>query len=316
MSLQSGTVTVECAGGTREGRALDLSGLGVDPRTVVAAVRTDDSETEVPSDGSETEVPSDGTGFDPPADGDQQVRVDCPTPRVAHEYVGFVTASASLRTRTALAAAARSRGLTTPHDESIRTVRDELATLAVPETPDLSAARERLAGAAAAVERLRERVATLRGRLQARRDGGRDASDVEQELGDATRELSELETERAAAREALDHARRRARESRDARERRRRLEDRLANLEREARAHLVESVRAEFAAAVEAVPTPAESGDAGTRPGADPFEADDVTATLAVGRVAALRAPVVLACERFETPATAAAWLDAPVIRV
>lgn len=309
MSLQSETVTVEFAGETREGQAVDLSDVQIDPRTVVAAVRAD------------------GSGTDPPTgDDDPRVRVDCPTPTVAHEYVGLVAPFASLRTRTALAAAARSRGLTTPHDGSIREVRDELAAVEVPETPDLSSARERLAGTSAAVERLRERVATLRGRLEARRDAGRDASDVERELADATRELSERETERAAAREALDHARRRARESRDARERRRRLEDRLANLEREARAHLVDAVRAEFATAVDGLPGAVDDGDAAAQldadadpqsdADADPLDGDDVTATLAVARVANLRAPVVLACERFETPAAAAAWLDAPVIRV
>jgi hypothetical protein len=85
-----------------------------------------------------------------------------------------------------------------------------------------------------------------------------------------------------------------------------RLEDRAANLERAARAHLVEQVETAYTDAVAAVP--------GRTP-ANPFEADGVTAALAIARVAALDAPVVLACDRFESAAAAASWLDAPVIR-
>ena len=218
--------------------------------------------------------------------------VTCPTAGPVHDHVGLVSPSMTLRTRTAL------------------------ADVDVPAAPDLERARRRLAGTESAVDECRERVATLRGRIQARREDGRETTGLEGELAEATAELSEHETERAAAREALSMARREARASRDARERRRRLEDRLANLKRTARDHLVEAVRDRYAAAVTAAPGEARPADDGSPADADPFAVDDVTAALAVARVADVRAPVVLACDRFADPAAAAAWLDAPVIRV
>jgi multidrug resistance efflux pump len=137
-------------------------------------------------------------------------------------------------------------------------------------------------------------------------------SDLEAELAEATRELSERETERAAAREAVERAERIARESRDARERRRRLEDRRANLQRRARAHLVERIRDEYERALSAVP----GGPIEVERFDDPFAVEGVTAALAVGRVAEFRAPIVVACDRFECPGAAAEWLDATVLRV
>ena len=282
--------------GPASGRAVDLRDCGVEPARVVAAVR-------------------DGTGADDGGSADDRAGgpvVDCPRPRPVHEHVGFVRPSMSVRVRTALAAAARSRGGEAPQDAEFAAVREELADLTVPDPPDLAGPRERLAGTDDAVDRIRERVAALRGRVQAGREAGRDVSDLEAELAEATRELSERETERAAAREAVERAERLARESRDARERRRRLEDRRANLERRARAHLVERIRDEYERALAAVP----GGPAETERGDDPFAVEGVTAALAVGRVAEFRAPVVVACDRFAGPETAAEWLDATVIRV
>jgi len=291
----SDEIAVRVAGDCRRGRAVDCSDRSLDPERVVSAVR---DET-VDRSASATAL-----------------SVTCPDPRPVHDHVGLVEPATSVRTRTALAAAARSRGAETPVDDDLRSVRADLADLAVPETPDLRAARRRLAGTESAVTECRERVAALRGRIQAHRDAGRDATDLEAELAEATATLAERETERTAAREALSMVRRKARTSRDARERRRRLEDRLANLERSAREHLVEAVRDSFAAAVAtALRAPAESHpDSG--PDADPIAVDGVTAALAVARVADLRAPVVLACDRFDSPTDAATWLDAPVIRV
>lgn len=213
---------------------------------------------------------------------------------------------------------------------------ERLATLDPPADPDVAAARRRVAGTADDVDQLRERVATLRGRVAAAREAGRDADDIETELTAAIRNLSEAETERAAAREAVDRARRRAREARDRRERRRRLEEKLANLSRDARAHLVDSLRERFAAALAAVPgwegtrpadeskhqvgvsRPAEDGSVvSSGPVAsDPFDADPVPAALAVCRVARLYAPVVLDCDRLGGPGSAAEWLDARVVSV
>jgi hypothetical protein len=294
-----GGITVRLADDAASGRVVDLRGRGLDPDRVAAAVR---GETQSRGEGSE----------DSGVAGDQTDRgptVDCPRPRAVHEHVGCVRPSMAVRVRTALAAAARSRGGEAPQDAELAEVREELAEVTVPEPPDLNGPRERLAGTDDAVDRIRERVAALRGRVQAAREAGRDVSDLEAELAEATRELSERETERAAAREAVERAERLARESRDARERRRRLEDRRANLRRRARAHLVERIRDEYAEALAAVPGGPEAVD-------DPFAVEGATAALAVGRVADFRAPVVVACDRFERPDAAAKWLDAPVIRV
>ncbi|QLH76305.1 hypothetical protein HZS55_02855 [Halosimplex rubrum] len=280
-------------GESASGRVVDLRDRGLDRDRVAAAVRR-----ESPT--------GDGEAEEPPGP-----VVDCPRPRPVHDHVGLLGPSMCVRVRTALAAAARSRGGETPQDEALADVREELAELTVPEPPDLDAPRERLAGTDDAVDRIRERVAALRGRIQAGREAGRDVNDLEAELAEATRELSERETERAAAREAVERAERLARESRDARERRRRLEDRKANLERRARAHLVERIREEYERALAAVPGgPDDTEDE------DPFAVRGVTAALAVGRVAAFRAPVVVACDRFESGAAAVEWLDATVIRV
>ncbi|WP_135364825.1 DUF7856 family protein [Halosimplex halophilum] len=294
-----GGITVRPDGDPASGRAVDLRDRGLDPDRVAAAVR----------EGSQSRDERSGDSGDAGSDTDCGVTVDCPRPRAVHEHVGCVRPSVCVRVRTALAAAARSRGGEAPQDAELAEVRAELAELTVPEPPDLDGPRERLAGTDDAVDRIRERVAALRGRVQAGREAGRDVSDLEAELAEATRELSERETERAAAREAVERAERLARESRDARERRRRLEDRRANLRRRARAHLVERIRDEYEAALATVPGGPGAVD-------DPFAVDGVTAALAVGRVADFRAPVVVACDRFERPDAAAEWLDAPVIRV
>lgn len=338
------SVVLRIDAGTRSGRAVDASGLA-DPAAVAAAVAADDRA----SGGDDRSGDGDGrsgNGNDRSGNGGDRpdVAVDCAYPRPVHDHVGFVRPDMTLRVRTALAAAARSRGETTAHDAELERVRDRLDGLSVPESGETAAARRRLAGTESAVAERRERVAALRGRIQAGRDAGRDVSELRSELAEATRELSEHETERAAAEEALARAERRAREARDARERRRRLQDRAANLERAARKELVTAYRGEYLAAVGRVPggpadgtapgepadgtaagepadgtvacdTASESG-AGLDPGGDdPFDVDPVTAALAVARVADLRAPVVLACGRFDSPAAAADWLDAPVIR-
>jgi len=288
-------LTVRIGDECRTGRAVDCSGRSLDPERVVSAVRGVTADRSAPA---------------------TALSVTCPDPGPVHDHVGLLTPSVTPRTRTALATAARSRGVETPVDDDLASVRAALADAEVPAAPDLERARRRLAGTESAVDECRERVATLRGRLQARREEGRDTSGLEGELAEATAALSEHETERAAAREALAMARREARASRDARERRRKLEDRLANLERTARDHLVAAVRDRYAAAVAAAPGDSRASGDGSLADADPFAADDVTAALAVARVADLRAPVVLACDRFADPADAAAWLDAPVIRV
>lgn len=221
----------------------------------------------------------------------------CASPAPVHERVGVVRADMTVQRHSALALAARSRGLSAPQDERIERLREELADVEVPGPP---AAPE--AAPKEEVTRLRERVSELRGRLRALEGAEHDASQTRAKLREAAGRLSELETRRAARAQAGEQLR----AVRDARERRFRLEDRLANAERAARAHLAERLRP---AVTEAL---AELEADCTNPATAPADA------LAVGilRVAAVSAPVVLCVDRLGSPAAAAEWLDAPLIRV
>lgn len=318
-------MNVLVAGERRSGRALDLSAHDLDPTAVAAAVRAGTGD------------PADESG---PGRDDLVVR--CPDPGPVHDRVGVVAPDATCRVRPALAAAARSRGLTAPQADEIARLERRIVDLDVPAV-SLRDARRRVAEAAGSETELRERVAALRGRVQALREADADPTDAEERLVEATRRLSEAETERIAAEQVLDRARERAESARDDRERRLRLRDRKANLEREARAHLARQVRDEFADAVAAVRddgsvgaerdgdvierdsneaaagatsedgTAAAIRDGGPSPRSPP---DGVTAALAVVRVADLDAPVVLACDRFPSAAVAADRLDAPVLYV
>ncbi|WP_254543100.1 DUF7856 family protein [Halomarina pelagica] len=268
---------------TLTGDAIDLRGSGLAVGRVARAVREAD-------------------GF-----------VECPPPGALHERAGVVRRDATLRVRTALALAARSRGFLAPQDEERDRARRRLAELdaARVERVDASDARRRVAAADADVARLRERCATLQGRIQALREADDEAGAeaARADLAEAARALSERETAREAAAQELDALAERQRAVRDARDERRRLADRVANLDRAARRHLVERVTDEYRAAVADAP-------GATAAASDPFAADGVTATLAVLRVGTVRAPVVLACDRFESATAAAEWLDAPVLRL
>jgi len=266
------------------GRAVSLV-RQVDPGTVARAVR-------------------EGTVNGPEA----TVSVTARTPNRVHERVGCLHPEMGLRVRTALAAAARARGVWTPHDAPLRRARERLAAFDVDgvETAD---ARRQLASARADTDRLRERVAAARGRLEAREELGADTEPARERLEAAARELSEAETTAAAARQSLDRERREARAARDALDERMRLEDEVANLERRARRVLVDRTRDAYAAAVADAP-------GGPADAADPFAADPLTAGLAVARVADFDAPVVVACDRFSGARAASRWLAAPVVRV
>lgn len=274
---------VERDGEIRRGEAIDLADWSVAATTVARAVRGES------------------------VDG---IVVACPDPSPVHDHVGVVREGMALRPKAALAAAARSRGLSAPEDECRRAVEAELADRPAPDI-DFAAVRRRVADADAEVSALRERVATLQGRVQALREEGLDADDVEAELAGAVRRLSEVETERVAATQTLDRAREKARSARDRHAERFALEDRAANLARAARRRLVADLHEEFAGAVEAVPGP---GTAGDEPGA--FSGSQVTAALAIARLADLGTPVVLDCGRFESAEAAGRCLDAPVIRL
>lgn len=268
----------------RRGEAVTVS-QPVDPRLVARAVGADGAVGEAPT-----------------------VAVSAPPAGPAHEHVGCVHPEMGLRTRTALAAAGRARGLSTPVDDELARVRERLADLPTDDVTTESE-RRRLAEATTETERLRERVAAARGELSAA--GSEETADDDgprQRLLSAIAELSEVETTAAAARERLEQKRRAARTTRDALDRRLTLENRAGNLERAARAHLVATLEAAYADAVAAVPD--ADGAAG------PFAAEPVVAALAVARVASPDAPVVVSCERFADAESARTWLNAPVIYI
>jgi hypothetical protein len=236
------------------------------------------------------------------------VTVTARTPSAPHGRVGCLYPEMGLRIRTALAAAARARGLETPHDPALQRARERIAARET-EGVETRKARERLASARAGTDRLRERVAAARGRLRARAEHGVDTDPARERLEEAARELSETETAAAAARQSLGRRRREARRARDDLETRLRLEDEVANLERRARAALVDRTRDTYAAAVADAPGGAADPD-------DPFAVAALTAGLGVARVAAFHAPVVLTGDRFDSARAASQWLGAPAVRI
>jgi hypothetical protein len=279
-------IRVHVDGRTYEGDVVDLGGVEAPTDAFARAIR----------------------GEDAPVD------VDCPAPDAVYDHVGRLPPSpspASFDRRGALADAARALGHASPAQSALAEARSALQSSSPPSV-DVRAARKRVAEAGAERERLRERVAELRGRLQARRETGADATAVEAQLNEAGRRLSEAETERIAAEQALERAEQAARDARDRRERRLELEDRVANLERSVRADLAAAVWERFRSALGVVPGTASAG-----PSPGTYEGDPVTAALAVARLAPLDAPVVVGdLARIEKAEAAAAALDAPVIYV
>ncbi|GGL48253.1 DUF7856 family protein [Halocalculus aciditolerans] len=240
------------AGATWRGRAVDLRGSGVDAAAVYRAIRDR---------------------------GDDRVRSRAPGP--VHEHVGLLTSEREFSREACHAAVARSRGL----GRSERVVE---ATR--PDDP--ADARRAVAAATAAVEGRREDVSRARGRLEARRAIGAPTAAARDDLRAAARALSEAETERAAAEEALASARRRARGQRDERAAALRAVDGRRN----ERKRLAAAVADAIAAARRAVP------DCGLTP------------QLAAVRAARVSAPVVLVGGPFDRATRAAACLDAPVV--
>ena len=160
---------VDVEGETLTGRAVDLTGRGLDPDDVLAALCEDRRSGE-----------------------ESGLRVDCPEPGPVHRTVGAVEPGRSIQRRVALAAAARSRGRRAPQAEEIATLEARLADEEVPDA-DTTAARKRLAAAGEERERLRERVARLQGRVQALREADADPAEAEAELAETARRLSEVE---------------------------------------------------------------------------------------------------------------------------
>lgn len=272
---------VRVDGRVYRGRALEVH--GVDPAAVARAVRGDPSP----------------------------VAVDAPEPDAVFERVGVVTAESSASPRAVLAAAGRSLGIETPHDDDLAERRAELAAVEPPAV-DRAVAKRRAAEAGDRERRLHERVARLRGRLRTLEERGAeaDAAEARRRLREATAELSEVRTERIAAEERLDRQERRLRDARDRRERRLELRDRIDNLRRRAREHLADRLWDRFRAAVRAVPGNAAVGG---EPGS--YRGDGTTAALAALRVAG-DGPAVVACGRFPGAAGAAECLGRAAIRV
>jgi len=202
--------------------------------------------------------------------------------------IGRVPADAGLRRQ--LAAAARSRGRTASVAAEIDEIESELASIEV-EPVDLTAARRRVAETTGEIERLKERVAALRGDARARRAVDADADGALDDLESAAAELSAAQTEVIAAEQALERARAEAARARDERQRRLRLRDRLRNRRRAARRELAESVYPDFRRALAVVPG-GDPNAAGSGPNA--YDGDPVAASLAAVRVAALDASVEL----------------------
>lgn len=229
--------------------------------------------------------------------------VEAPDPSAVYDYCGRVRPGMGLRTRTALAAAARSCGHETAYDETIADLRQQLTDL-VTEEPSLPPARESVPESR--IAELRETAAEARGRLRAREELDAETEPAEREVRESTATLAERETERTAARESRFQRREAAREYRDTLARRRRLADRLANRRRDARRELAERFSDRFARALDALPDSVS---------ADPCDVQPVPAALAVLRLARTEAPVVLEADRFRGPTAAADWLGAPVVR-
>ncbi|MGQ4556434.1 DUF7856 family protein [Halobellus sp. GM3] len=277
--------------------------------------------------------------------------VEAPPPGPVHECAASLAPETRLDRRRALSAVAAARGIETPHDGELAAARRALrrSTAGAVDAEALRAARRRAAEAGAETERLRERVATIRGRVNALREitaepedavdntdvtdatdsGARGSnpgdddtgvsgaaaeaslSEATRRLSEATRRLSEVATDRVAAAQRLDLLERRARAGRDDRSARLRLEDRVGNLERAVRDARVAAVEAEFR-------------DARSRFASriDRFEdsgaaSPDLRDALAVVSIAPVRAPVVVAAavaEGLGGPASAFELLDAPLV--
>lgn len=282
-------------GTTCEGPVVDLRGVDTDARLSPAVLDT-----------------AIAAGCPTPAD---VPRVHAPVPGPVHTHVSPLTPEVSLDRRAALAAVAVARGIETEYDGEIRAT-----CRALRESPpevgaaELREARRRAAEAGAETERLRERVATIRGRVEALRDAsdGPALGAAEQSLSEATRELSEAATERVAADQRLSLLEARARDARDERDARFELEDRLGNLERAAREVRVETVEPEFRDARRQFASQISAVSA-----ANPAADSDLPDALAVAHIAPVAAPVVVtagAAEVLGGPEPAFDRLEIPVI--
>lgn len=301
-----------------EGGAVDLRDRDVDADALLAAIRGNGADSDDGTDRNDTvsrdvESIESGTG---------SVQVACLPPTPSHDALGHID-NCRTSLRSLLAAAARSRGQRAPQRPAYETVKERLGELQIPDV-DVADARRRVAAVGDDEARLREQMATLRGRLQVHRETGTDASEVATALTDAATRLSEVETERVAAEQTLNRQERRAQAARTTRERRLELQDRAANLEREMRTSLAAAVYPAFTAALDSFRDSAIPGDAsrdavaldGAASGDDPSEygGDLLTAQLGAVRIADLDAPVVVSAPVFDDAMSATTQLNSSVI--
>jgi len=285
----SETLAVQVAGDRYTGRAIEIR-QSIDPQLVVEASRKAGVQA-----------------------AKAEIRVEAPPPPPVYEHVGYVHNEMGLQIRTALAKAARTVGGETAYDDSLTTVNKKLTALD-PEPPDQEYHRRRQETKTAEARRLKEQAAMLRGQLAARREYGLETESTKAELRDVLAALSEAETTAQAARQGVDQTQQAMREYRDRQEQRFRLEDKRANLERKARASLVEQYTPEFRKHVQTVSTLVEQEPA--TPEAALEAIDPVIAALALIRLASFETPVVLSCSQVESAEIAAEKLDAAIIRI
>lgn len=245
-------------------------------------------------------------------DGPPHVDVSGASPGPVHSHVGFIHDGMGLRHRTALARAGRTRGMETPYDGELATLREKRERLdeAIDGEQSSTAAthREQIAATDAEVSTLREAVASARGKLEVCRANDLETASAAEELRNTISELSERETEHHAARELLDRSQSNRRAKRDRLEERFRLTDRIANLERQARAFIVDDLHETYCEAFRRI--------AVLSPPKEPFESSPVDAAIAIASIADLSAPIVLVADRFEDPANARAVLEVPIIDI
>ncbi|WP_144905026.1 DUF7856 family protein [Halobellus captivus] len=261
--------------------------------------------------------------------GPEAPAVSSPPPGATHAHVARLAFDTRIRTRAALAAVAFDRGVETPHDDDLLEAARSLRSHSPAPIDDgeLRDARRKAAEAGAETDRLRERVATVRGRVTALREAAADdarrspetdegVADAETALSDATRRLSEAATERVAATQRLKLLEAQARNARDGRNTRISLEDRLENCRRKVRAARVDAVSDEFHAARRETVRRVHGLDEAASD-ALPTDVPEFVDALAVARIAPIRAPVVVAGDvvgAFGGADAAFEWLDAPLV--
>lgn len=297
-------------GERHRGRAIDLTDDGISGATLVRAVRR----------ASAVAVTGTGAGDSEQCPALRRLRVDCAAPGVVHEHIGLIDPTTEVDLRAALADVARSWGETAPQRDRLQRAERQLAAIEVP-ADETRAARRAVAAADADEQRLRESVAELRGRVQTLRDtapNSQQLTEAEADLEAAVRALSEAETGRLAAEQRLARAERAARRARDARERRLQLQDRVANLRRDARSTLARRAAPAFREAIGNLPGEKGRTHTDSKPAelSEEYAGEPTATALALARIAAIDAPVVLANTRLSSASTAATWLDAPVVIV